>query len=187
MLTVYSGKNARVHAACMGRVLLGEHTPKGLGNHVAIVTEHHAEITEKLCYFLENIGYSGFANFDILFDRRDGAFKVLELNTRQGRSNYYMTAAGMNIAKLMVSDRNGEYDTEKDICRESFFWHTEPKSIIYSYITEKPLEEKVRSLVKEGKESTTLFYPRELWQNPLRSAYVLIHNMRYFGKYNKYR
>jgi predicted ATP-grasp superfamily ATP-dependent carboligase len=98
-----------------------------------------------------------------------------------------MTAAGMNIAKLMVSDRNGEYDTEKNICRESFFWHTVPKSIIYSYITEKPLEEKVRSLVKEGKESTTLFYPRELWKNPLRSAYVLIHNMRYFGKYNKYR
>ncbi len=187
VLTAYADKNSKVLAACMGRVLLGEHTPKGLGNHVAIVTEHHEEITQKLCNLLENIGYRGFANFDILFDKRDGVFKVLELNTRQGRSNYYMTAAGMNIAHLLVEGSKGNLPYERRICQESVFWHTVPKSIIYKYITDKTLLEKVRSLAKNGKESTTLFYAKDILSNPLRAAYVFIHNMRYFGKYNKYR
>lgn len=187
VLTAYCDKNAHVRAACMGHVLLGEHTPKGLGNHVAIVTEHHAEITEKLCALLEDIGYTGFANFDILFDRRSGGFTVLELNTRQGRSNYYMTAAGMNVAELLVRDARGELPEGNRVCRESVFWHTVPKSIIYNYITDKALLGKVRALAKEGKESTSLFYGKDILRRPLRAAYVLIHNMRYFGKYKKYR
>ena len=187
VLTAYCDKNAHVRAACMGHVLLGEHTPKGLGNHVAIVTEHHEEITEKLCALLESIGYRGFANFDILFDRRNGGFKVLELNTRQGRSNYYMTAAGMNLASLLVGDARDTLPKGRRICEKSVFWHTVPKSIIYNYITDKPLLERVRALVRDGNESTSLFYSKDLFRRPLRSAYVLAHNMRYFGKYNKYR
>lgn len=187
VLTAYADKNSKVRAACMGHVLLGEHTPKGIGNHVAIITENHEEITQKLCDLLENIGYRGFANFDILFDKRDGSFKVLELNTRQGRSNYYMTAAGMNIAKLLVDGKRGSLPSGRRICRESIFWHTVPKSIIYNYITDKALLDKIRMLAKSGKESTSLFYSRDILANPLRAAYVLVHNTRYFGKYRKYR
>lgn len=186
VLTTYSGMDKKVRAACMGHVLLGEHTPKGLGNHVAVLTEAHEEITEKLTRFLEQTGYRGFANFDIIFDRREGAFKVLEINLRQGRSNYYATASGMNIARLLVNDRQGALAGEKKIYRESFFWHTVPKKIIYSYITDKKLLRKVRRLVARGKSAATLFYAKDLWRSPLRALYVLIHNARYFGKYKKY-
>jgi len=171
----------------MGHVLLGEHTPKGLGNHVAILTEYHGEITEKLCSFLENIGYFGFANFDIILDKRTGSLNVLELNLRQGRSNYYMTASGTNIARLLVSDKRGEFTGEKHVCRESFFWHTVPKNIIYRYITDKSLKEKVRTLASCGKSASSLFYVKDLLFNPMRAAYTLIHNIRYYGKYNIYR
>jgi len=187
VLTSYSDKNAKVRAACMGHVLLGEHTPKGLGNHVAILTEYHGEITEKLCSFLENIGYFGFANFDIILDKRTGSLNVLELNLRQGRSNYYMTASGTNIARLLVSDKRGEFTGEKHVCRESFFWHTVPKNIIYRYITDKSLKEKVRTLASCGKSASSLFYVKDLLFNPMRAAYTLIHNIRYYGKYNIYR
>ena len=187
VMTAYSDKDSRVRAACMGHVLLGEHTPKGLGNHVAIITEYHEEITRRLCKFLETIGYQGFANFDILWDSRSGEFKILELNTRQGRSNYYMTAAGMNLAELIVNDRNEKLHSNIQICRENIFWHTVPKSIIYNYITDRSLLKKARMLVKSGKESTSLFYDKDLFMNPFRTAYVLIHNVRYFGKYKKYR
>jgi D-aspartate ligase len=98
-----------------------------------------------------------------------------------------MTGSGMNIARLIVGDKRDELSGETEICRESFFWHTVPKKIIYNYITDKTLRERMRALVKSGKESTSLFYGNELLKNPLRSAYVFIHNMRYFGKYNKYR
>ncbi|MDD7573501.1 MAG: carboxylate--amine ligase, partial [Eubacteriales bacterium] len=89
VLTCYSGTDGKVKKACLGHVLLEEHTPKGLGNHTAVITENHPEITDVLIKFLDGIGYMGFSNFDIKYDVRDGKFKVFEVNLRQGRSNYY--------------------------------------------------------------------------------------------------
>ena len=79
--------------------------PHGIGNHAVILTEPCGEIAEKIRAFLEDIGYVGFSNFDIKYDQRDGKYKVFEINCRQGRSNYYVTGAGYNIAKLLVEDR----------------------------------------------------------------------------------
>ena len=39
VLTAYSDQNGKVRMMCLGHVLLEEHTPKGLGNHCAIITE----------------------------------------------------------------------------------------------------------------------------------------------------
>ena len=57
---------------CLGHVGLEEHTPRALGNHAAIITEYNAPLMEKLKAFLEAIEYTGFANFDIKYDTRDG-------------------------------------------------------------------------------------------------------------------
>ena len=73
------------------------------------------------------------------------------------------------------------------ICQKNIFWHTVPKTIIYRYITDKALLKKVKALAENGKKSTTLFYLKDLFLNPLRAAYVFIHNVHYFVKYNKYR
>lgn len=186
VLTTYSDKNAKVRAACMGHVLLGEHTPKALGNHVAIVTERHAETEQRLISFLENIGYTGFANFDIIKDERNGTFKILEMNLRQGRSNYYVTAAGINIAELMVRDNRDAFSSECTIGKEEIFWHTVPKKIIYKYIKDENLKSRIKWLVAHGKESTSLFYKEDLFSNPLRAAYVFIHNIRYYKKFRIY-
>ena len=105
VLTNYSDRNGKVKLMCMGHVLLEEHTPHGIGNHAVILTEPCGEIAEKIRAFLEDIGYVGFSNFDIKYDQRDGKYKVFEINCRQGRSNYYVTGAGYNIAKLLVEDR----------------------------------------------------------------------------------
>lgn len=76
--------------------------PKGLGNHAAIVTEKLSSlpVAEKIRAMLDDIGYTGFANFDLKYTGKPGEFVVFEVNLRQGRSNMYMTAAGMNIARL---------------------------------------------------------------------------------------
>ncbi len=187
VLTCYSDKNAKVRMMCMGHVLLGEHTPKGLGNHVAILTEYHEDIMKQLSSFLEDVGYKGFSNFDIKLDERDGTFKIFEINLRQGRSNYYVTASGENIARLVVNDKHSAFKEDKNICREEFFWHNVPKKIIYRYISDKNTEQKVKKLVSHGKSISTLFYPHDMRFNFLRSCFVYIHNIRYFKKYRIYK
>ena len=66
------------------------------------------------------------------------------------------------------------------------FWHTVPKKIIYSYIHDEEIKKKVTELVKNKRAGTALFYKEDLRMNPLRFAYVTIHNHRYYKKYKLY-
>lgn len=52
----------RSGAMCLGHTMLEEHTPKGLGNHAAIVTEPVSSlpIADKIKDMLEALGYTGF-------------------------------------------------------------------------------------------------------------------------------
>ena len=186
VLTAYCDKTAKVKMMCLGHVLLEEHTPKGIGNHVAILTEYHGELMETVKSFLEAVGYTGFANFDIKFDERDGKFKIFEINLRQGRSNFYVTHSGANIANMLVGDATDTLDGDVMLMKEPSFWHTVPKKIIYSYIKDDQTMASVKTLVKTGKSASSLFYAYDLRMNPLRLAYVLIHNRRYFKKYKLY-
>lgn len=183
VLTCYSGTDGKVKKACLGHVLLEEHTPKGLGNHTAVITENHPEITDVLIKFLDGIGYMGFSNFDIKYDVRDGKFKVFEVNLRQGRSNYYVTSAGQNIAETVICDRHSALSGDCEICQNEIFWHTVPKPIIYKYAG-KEMTKKLKSLVRSGKSFSSLWYKKDL-KNPKRLFFVAVHNFHYYGKYRK--
>ena len=103
VFTCFSDEHGKVRAMCLGHTMLEEHTPKGLGNHAAIVTEPVSSlpIADKIKDMLEALGYTGFSNFDIKL--REGTkddFRVFEINLRQGRSNFYLTSAGLNVAYL---------------------------------------------------------------------------------------
>ncbi len=186
VLTAYSDGNAQVKMMCLGHVLLEEHTPKGIGNHVAILTEYHEELMLSVKSFLEAVGYTGFSNFDIKFDPRDGKFKIFEINLRQGRSNYYVTHSGANLAKLLVSDATQTMQNGTEFVKSEAFWYTVPKKIIYSYIHDETIMQKVKALVKSGKAGTALFYAKDLRLNPMRLAYVTMHDRRYYKKYKLY-
>ena len=186
VLTAYSDKDNRVKMMCLGHVLLEVHTPKGLGNHAAIITEYKPELTERFKNMLDDIGYRGFSNFDIKYDPRDGSMRAFEINLRQGRSNFYITAAGINLAEILVRDNFFGEEIEYTECKESRLWHTIPFGVVKKYVHDKTSLEKAKSLRRAGKSKTSLWYAYDLVTNPKRLIWVTEHMRRQFGKYKKY-
>lgn len=188
VFTCFSDKNGKVRAMCLGHTMLEEHTPKGLGNHAAIVTEPVSSLTiaDKIKDMLEELGYTGYANFDIkLREGTDNDFRVFEINLRQGRSNFYLTAAGLNVAYLA----NEVFESDGNDCNRvenSVFWHHIPKSTAYKYTEDKALVAKAKELARAGRESSSIWYAPDMRFNPLRIVCVLEQLRRQKGKFKKY-
>ncbi len=187
VLTAFSDENGKVRAMCLGHTMVEEHTPHGLGNHAAIVTEDTTALplVENIRQMLEACHYTGFSNFDIKCSDEPGDFRVFEINLRQGRSNYYVTASGMNIAKLVVEKWN---DGGRDcvLNRNEVFWHHVPAQVAFTYTEDKQLVKKARALKTQGKEACSLLYKPDLWMNPIRYACVLEQLRRQFKKFKTY-
>ena len=188
VFTCFSDEHGKVRAMCLGHTMLEEHTPKGLGNHAAIVTEPVSSlpIADKIKDMLEALGYTGFSNFDIKL--REGTkddFRVFEINLRQGRSNFYLTSAGLNVAYLA----NEVYESDGNDCNRVenvVFWHHIPKSTAYKYTEDKALVEKAKKLAREGREYSSVWYTPDMRFNLLRTLCVLEQLRRQKGKFKKY-
>ncbi len=188
VLTAYSDENAKVRMMCLGHVLLEEHTPKGLGNHCAILSEYNPALVAPFKAFLEEIGYKGYSNFDIKYDSRDGSFRAFEINLRQGRSNYYVTASGCNIARNIVRDRVDrafEGSEECHIADEKIYWRYIPDSIVKARVDKDTAAEIGRR--KKGKKAfSSMRYAFDLKGNLKRRLYIALHEFRHRKKFRTY-
>ena len=183
VLTCYSDRNAQVKLMCLGHVLLEEHTPHGIGNHAVILTEVNEEICQKVKAFLEEMHYVGFSNFDIKYDTRDGKYKFFEINCRQGRSNYYVTGAGYNIAKLLVEDRVEGKDLPFVLADNPSLWRVVPRKVAYDFIVSEYHEE-MKARIREGREVTPLFYDKDkAFGRTLRMKKNLLGHFKKFKQY----
>ncbi len=185
VLTSYSDRNGRVTTMCLGHVLLEEHSPHGIGNHAVILTERDEALEERMRDLLERIGFVGFSNFDIKYDARDGKYKAFEINCRQGRSNYYVTGAGHNIARLLVEDRIEGKELPFRMAAERSLWRMVPKQVAFRF-TPKGYHAEMRALIREGKDSHSLVYAGDAsLKRRLRIVKNHIGNMKRFQQYNK--
>ena len=188
VFTSFSDKNGKVRAMCLGHTMLEEHTPKGLGNHAAIVTEPVSTmpVLEKIKDMLEEMGYTGFANFDIkLRAGTDDDFRVFEINLRQGRSNFYLTSAGLNVARLAAE----VFESEGDDCErveKQVFWHHIPKKVAYTYTEDPELVNRAKALSKKGLEYSSVWYKPDLMFNPMRFICVAEQLRRQNKKFKIY-
>ncbi len=183
VLTCYSDRNGKVVMMCLGHVLLEEHPPHGIGNHAVIITEYDRELMGKFHRLLEELHYVGFSNFDIKYDSRDGKFKAFEINARQGRSNFYVTASGANLARLFVRDRIDGKDMKLDLVDREFLWSVIPKKVMLDYINPE-YRSRVKKLLKENKFSNPLLNPAE--KDLKKRLSILKNQAGHFVKYRKY-
>lgn len=183
VLTCYCDQNSKVRFASLGHVLLEDHTPSAIGNPVAIINEVDEGIVADATKFLEHIGYTGFANFDLKYDSRDGKYKFFEINVRLGRSNFYVTGSGFNTVKWIVEDLVFGNELPYTVADNENLFTVVPKGIITRYVKDNPEQlDRVKRLWKEKKVSYPLNYKEDM--GPVRAFYVIA---AYFNQYRKYR
>ncbi len=187
VLTAFSDKNGKVRAMCLGHTMIEEHTPKGLGNHAAIVTEPVSSLPVCISIkkMLEDCKYTGFSNFDIK-KKSDGDYRVFEINLRQGRSNYYVTGSGMNIARLAVEKWDSDEDEDCILNEKETYWHHVPSSVAFAYTEDSGLVEKAKTLENAGLSTCSLKYSFDLKCNILRRLCVFEQLRRQKKKFRIY-
>ena len=184
VLTCFSGKDKKVRMTCLGHVLLEEHTPHGSGNHAVIITEPQEELMTKVKNLLESIEYVGFSNFDIKYDVRDNKYKFFEINTRQGRSNYYVTGSGFNVAKYFVEEFIHDHPQPFEIAKEEHLWMVVPKGVARKYVKQPENLKKLNRLIREGKVVNPVFMKGDF--NFHRWLRMMKNHLSHYKKFRTY-
>ncbi len=184
VLTAYSGKDRQVKMMCLGHVLLEEHTPHGLGNHAVIITEPNEALMQKVKQLLDELAYTGFSNFDIKYDTRDGKYKFFEINTRQGRSNYYVTGSGFNLAKYIVEEYIYNRTLPFETAKEEHLWWVVPKGVACKYVKQPENLAKMKALAAAGRAVNPIFKKGDFtWNRWLRMVKNHLSHYRKFKTY----
>lgn len=185
VLNCYCDRNSKVKFAALGHVLLEEHTPSAIGNPVVVINEVNNDIVKAATLFLEEIGYTGYANFDIKYDERDGKFKFFEINVRLGRCNYYVTGSGFNTVKRIVDDLVFEKELDYEVANNENMFSVVPMCVIKKYVKDKDMIKRAIDLQKKNKVCHPLIYKGDM--SPIRAFYVYAQLLNYFRKYRKYK
>ena len=181
VLNAYVDHHHRVRMMFLGHPLLEDPSPVAAGNYAAIMPDFNQGVFDRIKRFLEQIEYEGVANFDMKYDERDGEYKLFEINLRQGRSSYFVTLNGFNLAKYFVDDlvEDTPFDGETVYGRGSKLWLEIPRSVFADYVAEGEEKELGKRMLKSGDWGTTLEYAKDM--NPLR--WLMIRHM--FSIYRK--
>lgn len=177
----YMNSKGKAELGTFAQVVLQEHTVTAIGNYTALITRYNEEMMKKLQGFLEAVGYVGFANFDLKFDERDGKFKVFEVNIRQGRSSYYTTALGHNMARYFVDDLIHNKEKELTLLNEHYLFTVVPKIVLKKFVENQAIQKEVRHLLRRGKWGNPLFYKKDTHFK--RKLFLLARQFNYYKKY----
>jgi D-aspartate ligase len=133
--------------------------------------------------FLAATGYRGYANFDLKVDPRDGRFAFFEVNPRIGRNNYYVTAAGANVARFVVADHVDEVAIEPVTVRREVLYSVVPVRLLLHYVREPQLAATVRRL------APGTVHPLAYWAadgGAKRRAYVAAAKLNQVRKFRRW-
>lgn len=185
---VYVDKNQKTKLVSFAQIGLQEHNPSMIGNAAVLINGYSEfggvdEQIDKICKFMDSIGYQGFAEFDMKYDARTKQYKVMEINARQGRCSYYIAPCGYNLvevlAKDLIFDEEIEFAKIDKIQLETFV----PKCVVKKYITNEKFKKEVLKLWKKRVEA--LNYKKD--NGFLRKLLLIKIKMNYIKQYKENR
>ncbi len=179
-ITAYVDQRGEVTLLATAQVLLQEHQPLAIGNPAAMVTTAYPELMQQAERLLRHVGYRGFANFDVKLDPRDGVSKFFEVNPRIGRNNYYVTAAGANVAEFITADLVQGRALDQVVVRNEILYSVLPMFLLRRY-----LNPQTKALVKRVTRKG-VFHPLVTKDSLKRKGYVMLAKANYVKKYAQY-
>jgi D-aspartate ligase len=184
---LYVSKDSKVWVQSFAQIGLQEHSNTGVGNLTLLINGYNEfknnEITKKLKKFLEEINYSGIAEFDLKYDIRDNKFKIFEINPRQARSSYYLTSLGHNLVECLVDDLIYNKKRDFKILTDEYCLTFVPKKVIKKYVNNESYKQEVNKLYKDKKVVNPLkcksdkHFKRKLW--------LFLRDINYNKKYKR--
>ena len=180
----YVSSEHQVKLLSLARIGLQEHSKNMVGNAAVLINGYTEgidtkEIEEEMKTFLEDIKYQGFCEFDLKYDERDSKFKVLEINSRQGRSSYYMSAAGCNLIEILKRDLIDKEALDFEVIDKEVMLSFIPRGIVKKYIVNDEFKAKALSLWKN--HVNPMKYNKD--SNLKRNYFLLRRDIKYFKDY----
>lgn len=151
---VYVNTKGKVEFISFAQIGLQERTKSMVGNAAVLINGLNTtsgnvkKMSEDIKKFMESIHYTGFAEVDMKYDIRDNTFKVLEINARQGRCSYYVTALGKNLVKVLVDDCLLDKQNSYTFLDKKALLSFVPKGIVKKYITNEPFKKEALKMWK---------------------------------------
>ncbi len=182
VLNVYSDKTGKVKVMSLNQPILEEYHPSTFGNYAAIISiEGVVPIMNQIKAFLEDIKFTGAANFDIKIDEKTEEYYLFEINPRPGRSSYVTTCAGASIQRAFVEDLV-ENNLKEHIGNEKeVLWLNVPMMLLKKYVKNEDILKKVKDLKAKKAIFHTLKYEKD---NALKRRFIV--NLQYARKIHYY-
>jgi D-aspartate ligase len=164
------------------QVLLEDHNPMLLGNPVAMITRPMPELWEKVGRMLGDIGWRGFANFDMKRDPETGRVLFMDFNPRIGANSYYACVGGVNPMRALVADFVDGTDEVMRIDRKGLYSRARP-SLVRRYLTDPKLLAEFDEIVRGGNVADPMRYKGDSLASRSIGRLMELNYDRKFAKY----
>ena len=183
---VYCNTKGKCEFMAFAQIGLQEHVSNMVGNAACLINNFNTngdgeDVIYQFRDFMESINFKGLAELDIKYDYRDKKYKILEINARQGRCSYYVSAAGYNLVKCVVDDLVYGKEHEFRFVDKEIGLTYVPKGIIKKYVVNEEFKKEILKLYKNKKVVYPLLYKKDL---PFKRILFLIRkHFRYYKDY----
>ncbi len=147
MFNGYFDARGKCTVAFTGRKL--RQWPSGAGAATLGVCEANTAVEEITRRFMEAVGYRGIVDVDYRLDRRDGRYKLLDVNPRIGASfRLFAVVDGIDVLRAMYLDLTAGRDLPPAAQRDGRRWIVEPQDLHTSLICIRRGDLAVRAWVR---------------------------------------